>query len=216
MQSRRGILFLTLVLSCATSPLYFVSSSFAAKPGLPSIGDDDEPEARDESDKGRLRDTVDIVSPPETGAVLQRVEYFYPYRRALTFRAGAATRASSSTNEKSPTITGIQFLFTTQNLAKFEAGADLISDGNGALHAAQRWVFTRTKLRPYAKLGGGLIIDPKDMLAALAKYEMFVLEGASGFEYVIHKEHGVRLEAEALAGLKNFQFGAFAGYVWAW
>lgn len=168
-----------------------------------------------------VKDSVDLtkVPPAPPSGLRAPPEYFYRYRRAITARVGLLydTKASEDTNTH--TLLGVQYLFPGPELKSYEAGADILSDGTGVAHAARRFIYSRTKFRPYTKAGVGVRIVPSDQLATFIRYENYQLRAAAGFEYlffVYGKEMNVRLETEVTASFRSVQADATIGHVWAW
>lgn len=191
--------------------------SHAAKSSGASIyGDDAETPPATEGEKDMRRETVDVVIPPGGLATPKSTEYFFPYRSSLGFRLGSSVRTATYNDMPNPIQAGVLFSFTLPNLTKYEATADLYSDGTGSLGGSRKWVFGRSKLRPFLRGGVGIIINPKDQLAALAKYDQVMAVGSAGAEYLVRKTQSVRVEFEAGVGIKCMQVLASAGYVWAW
>jgi hypothetical protein len=214
----RVFLFTTLVLTSAT---FTGQTCRAAKTSDYSIGS--EPSIEDAQTTpaapGAEKTTVDIsIPPPQRPNTVRATEYFYPFRSALSVRFGKSTRSTTYIEgaTTTPSVTGVQYFFLADNLRRFEAGADLNSDGTGTLQFTERWVFSRAKLRPYGKAGLGLVIVPRDQLATFAKFSQYLAVGAAGAEYLVRKSQSVRAEVEAGLSLSGFYTVLTAGYVWAW
>ena len=103
----------------------------------PDIEQTPTPSAANPVDDIEKRDTVDLAVPPpiKVGPPAEK-EYFYPYRHAITVRAGQVSSSTTTNNTNSPMIGGVQFFYLTPEWGRYEAGADLLSDGTGAVSLA--------------------------------------------------------------------------------
>jgi hypothetical protein len=110
----------------------------------------------------------------------------------------------------------LQFLFPTTNLHALEAGADLQSDGSGALGLSYRWILSQTDFRPYTKLGAAIRIEPADQLAAVLRLSNIQIRGSAGFEKTIRDPVSMRFDAELIASERSVEALAGLGLVWAW
>lgn len=218
MSIRSVILFLTFVLST-------MAMTSAPEVGHASVGPgtldlDQHPATEPEPEKAPEldRETIDIANPPAAAKKEKQhsSEYFYPYRKEGTVRIGQVTNSQETNGTAFPLLSGLQLAFTMADLKTFEAGADLLSDGTGALQLARRWVFARSELRPYTKAGVSLLVNPSDRLVMFVKTDNYRIEGAAGIEYLLKDPSSIRFEAEALLGLKAQQMIGTIGYVWAW
>jgi hypothetical protein len=217
MFTRRVPLFLTFVLlfSWLTPSL-----SFAAKtPPSPDF-DDSKGDAKKVEVKAddRTRDLIDIspAPPPKPMGAAQRREYFYPYRRAMTLRAGEIRSSVERNGTKTPKMAGIQVLYTTLEQESYEAAADLLSDGSGVLQFGPRYIFARGEFRPYASIGARILVNPADGLALFANFANFQAAGAAGAEYLVHATQSIRFQGEFALGTRTMHLIANLGYVWAW
>ncbi len=166
-----------------------------------------------------LEQSVDIApAPPASPREARRLGYFYKYRNAITAFYYAGADSKNITEDKSPFIQrfSLQFLFPTENLHALEASADLFSDNSGALGLSYRWIFSRTRLRPYTKLGAAVRIDPDDQLAALLRLKNYQLRGSVGFEQTLGDPVSLRFDAELIASGRSVEALAGLGLVWAW
>lgn len=226
MRSKATIHFLTFVLigtgMLAVPSILFFSPAAAAATAAPSPDFTERPSAHQGTDIDPLaRESVDMtkVPPPPPTSFSWTTEYFYRYRRAITLRGGSLYDTKATDGEKLHSLLGIQYLFATRDLKSYEAGADLLSDGTGIAHLARRFIYTRTRFRPYTKVGFGVRIEPADQLATLIRYENYQIRGAGGFEYLFtlaKREINLRFEAEAAASFRSVQGSATLGGVWAW
>ncbi len=221
MRTRGILLFLTFVLVCSFS---IAPKAWAAKP-KPTVETEENKSDLDESarettelEAARAADTVDIAPAPPASArtVKYQNDFFYAYRKSLSALAGVASSSETRNETNTPAMGTILFSFVAPNLKTYEAGADLLSNGVGALHISQRWVLARTEFRPYFKAGLGVVTIPEDRLATFIRYENFRLQGGTGFEYSVTKPMSLRFELNAALSAKAFQAGIVAGGTWAW
>ena len=215
MPRNRVFLFPTFVLACTVA---ISSAALAAKTSpSPDFDAPEKTQAPESAADAVARESIDIAKPPplKAGEGSQR-EYFYPYRQAMTVRAGQAFSTVSTNDTNTPLLGGIEYELMTEERKTYEAGADLMSDGTGALSLAKRWIYTRSRLRPYTKAGVGLLVRPADGLAALVNFVNFRADGAAGAEYLVRKAQSVRLELEAAISTKALVVNGTFGYVWAW
>jgi hypothetical protein len=219
MPRNREILFPTFVLACALSAIVALPTAALAAKTTPSP-DFDAPEktqAPESKADDISRETVDIAQPPPLKEPLvSEREFFYQYRQAITIHAGEALSSVTTNDTSMPLVAGIQYEYMTQERKTYEVGADLLSDGTGTLDFAKRWIYTRTRLRPYTKAGGGLLVKPSDGLAALVNFVNFRVEGAAGAEYLLRKSQSIRADLKAALSTKAFVVIGTFGYVWAW
>ena len=206
----RNIVSLTFVLTHACATL--------AAPKTPSPDFNEPPPKYDSptpESESKIQ-SLDIAPPPPAVEADREPEFFYRYRHAISFHAGFAYDTKSAAEGK-PILSrfGAQYLFPV-DLKSYEAGADLLSDGAGVIHASRRWIYTRTKLRPYSKAGVGLRIVPADQLATFLKYDNYQIRGAIGFEEIVNVPTSFRMELEAMASTRSAQVSLLFGGVWAW
>lgn len=227
MCKQRGILFLTLVAVLTTSALQTVSlpRGFASPTGSAPVFSPDDPLPSDpplssQPDERDLiiEDTIDIATPPAPALRPSSAErkFIYGYKNILTLRVGAIGRAKSPTATQNPYLAGLQFLLTTKEKLQLEVGVDTLTDGTGILHFARRWTYSTDEVRPFVKLGGGLIVDPKNQIGAFLKHELLLAEGSLGVEAHLWGSSSVRIEIEAGIGLETQQALMAVGYNWAW
>ncbi len=225
MRAYRGNLFLTLVLATFAGVLFIPgpSSCLAAKPeSISPLGDES---AKDKQEDGSasqassklVRETVDIAEPPPPQKSPARIGYYYRYRQSLTLRLGGMFRRNlPEEQDETFSVIGLQFSLKTDHQSIYEIGADMLSGAQGAVHLARKWVYGDSRFRPFTKIGLGLIVEPKNNLASVLKYEKLLLEGSWGFEHLFADPQSIRIELEAAAGRENLQGTLLLGYVWAW
>lgn len=166
-----------------------------------------------------LKSTIDIAEPPPLpeAAKRKRSEYFYPFRQALTVRMGQTAKTYGSDDFPIHVqLGGVLYLYQTSARVHYEGGADLLSDGSGALHFGERFVFSKGAFRPYGKLAVGVRIIPKDQLATFLRFEYYQFRAAAGFEALIYRSNSLRLETELIANQQSSSVGISLGYVSAW
>jgi hypothetical protein len=205
-------IFLTFVLS---SPCFVPRLAFAASnaPDQMLELEQDAPDAPNRADQDAL-ESVTITPPPPGPTKVPTVapEFFYSFRHELTARLGAVLDGTSQTPRS---LVGVQYHFL-HHLKAYEAGADMLSDGTGALHISRKFIYTRTMLRPYTKAGLGLRIVPQDQLVTALRFQHYQLRGAAGFEWMFRLAMSARLELETAISGQGLQAGVIIGYVWAW
>jgi hypothetical protein len=163
--------------------------------------------------------SIDIApEPPAPPSAARKIGYFHKYHSGLSALDYVGTDTKNAQDGDSPIVNrlSLQYLFSTETLRALEAGADLQSDGSGALGLSYRWIFTRTLFRPYAKLGAAIRIDPADQMAALLRIKNYQLRGSVGFERTIKDPISVRVDAEAVAGARGAEALLGLGLAWAW
>ena len=164
--------------------------------------------------------SVDVAAPPaESQEVIRnrKLEYYFPFRQAMSPRAGAIYDLKRYAEDGQLLyLLGIQYLWHTQELKAFEAGADLISDGTGVAHFSRVRIYSRGRFRPYSKWGGGVRIIPKDGLITFLKTENLQGRAAIGFEHLLAPPMSLRFDAEATISLQTVQALVVMGYSWAW
>jgi len=194
--------------------------ALAAKPPPSPDFDDSKGDTKKAEPKtgDRSRELIDIspAPPPRPNEAAHQREYFYPYRRAMTLRAGEIRSSVERNGTKTPKMVSIQVLYTTLELESYEAAADLLSDGSGVLQFGQRYIFARGKFRPYAMASGRLLVNPADGLAIFVNFAKLQVSGAAGAEYLIHEAQSVRLHGEIAIGTTTMHLIVSLGYVWAW
>jgi hypothetical protein len=201
--------------------LTFVLTQIAsAAPSSPNP-DFTEP-AVDESTGGteaqEKKQSVDIAPAPPVPPSDEEPEIFYRYRNAITFHVGLVYDRVPIKDPDKPGVLsrfGTQYLFPV-GLQDYEAGADLFSDGTGLIQLHRRWIFTKTRFRPYTKAGMGLRVQPSDQLATALKFENYQLRGAVGFEDLLNDPSSFRLELDGMLSTKTLQISVLLGGVWGW
>ena len=152
--------------------------------------------------------------PPLRPRTPEELEYFYPYRKALTVHVGPVYKTNDTS--KPYTVGGVLYLFPYKKLQSLESGAELISDGSGVLHLSRRFILSRGSFRPYWKVGGGIRIIPSEQLVTFIQLKNYEVRSAIGFESLVRGAQSVRVEGEADWSTNGAQLIATIGYVWAW
>lgn len=219
MDTRRLIFFLTLVLFVGLVHLNVSPSAFAATPSPSPDFQDPPPKEEPPSPEQTMQlEAMDISKPPVRRVQPEeREEFFFPYRYSIAIRLAPVFDTATTVDGRNVIyLAGVQYLFPLQDLKAFEAGADLLSDSSGAIHLSRRYIFSRSRFRPYTKAGFGLRVVPADQMVALLKYQNYQLRGAIGFEHLFRLPMSFRSELEVTAGMRSFQAILSLGYVWAW
>jgi hypothetical protein len=198
------------------------SPTFAAPaPPQPDLDQPIEAETQSaEPDKSKT-DTITITPVPvpasESDGGVVGSEYFYRYRNSMSPRVGMVFNSDEYTEDKRILfLVGFQFFYQTRSQKSYESGLDLVSNSTGRAHFQRRWIFSRTRFRPYTKAGLGVKLVPRDGLATILKFTNFEARGAIGFERLLLAPLSLRMELELTAGPREFEAIASAGYSWAW
>lgn len=212
--------FLTFVLvpTCALSLVVGSSISNAAvNDPDPDFVDVEKPVAPLSPEQEELRKSLDIAPAPPLPRGATQIEYFHKYRRGISLMGGAVIDTKRLQNKESALGRGsIRYLFKDRDLRAYEAGADVDSDGTGAILFTRRWIYSQTKFRPYEKLGLGIRIDPDDQLGTFLRYQHYQLRAGAGFEALISAPTSLRVELEASASFHSIQAALMAGLTVAW
>lgn len=214
MRTRQLTVFLTFVLLAT-------SAHTAVNDPSPDFNDPPSNEASGGIVDESLRKSLDIApappAPPVPAERRVRLDYFHKYRKGLSAMVAAVADTKRVQNEEGILTRGtVRYLFHDRDLKAFEGGADLDSDGTGAIHLARRFIYAQTKFRSYEKLGVAVRIDPDDQLGTFLRYQHYQLRGAAGFEYLWREPASYRIELEGSASFHSLQAGIYAGVTWAW
>lgn len=211
MRKASTLLFLTFVLLGSIA-------HGAVNDSLPKIQSSPSEADQKVKDEDLKAQTIDVTAPPP-GPLRseQQREYFYPYRKSITVKLGQVFGSKPAKDSSTLwTIGSVEYLFHTPDMKAWEAGADLLSVGVGALHLSRNYIYSRTQLRPYTKIGGGVRIVPEDQLVTFVRFQHYQLRAAAGVEYLTWRKFSSRIEAGALASLEDFQAQLTLGFVWPW
>ena len=180
------------------------------------------------------RKSIDIAQPPPIviRPPNQSDEFFYHFRKSLTVRSGIVYLSKpeessddgslgdsgniSSDGKQLLSILGVEYMFPDADLRSWESGADLISDGSGVLHIARRFELSRSRFRPFYKLGVGVRVIPSEQLVTFIRLSNYQLRAAFGFEHSVGARQSLRVDFEGLVATTQLQAGCTIGYVWAW
>ena len=149
-------------------------------------------------------------APPIRLQTTQDVEYFYRYRKAFAVRGG-----TSDARDPGP-LFGFLYLFSNENLKSFEAGADLIRNGNGVLHVSIFNLSGRDRFRWFHKYGVGLRIVAEDRLATFLRLKHWTLRAGGGFEFSLQDRVALRADLEALGSVERLDAQGSLGLSFAW
>jgi hypothetical protein len=198
---------------CKTTPVWGANASPS-----PDFTDVPPVEAPPSLDHKQIEHSVDITpEPPAPPNAARKLGYFHKYRQGLSALIYGVYDTQVAANGNSPlTRASLLYLFNDESLRAYEGGADLLSDGTGALSIARRWIYSRTRFRPYTKAGVALRIVPSDQLTTVLKLENYQVRGAAGFEHVLRAPISLRFEIEATASIISVQGLVGLGLVWAW
>ena len=212
-----GPIFLTFVLCAifATSPAVYG----APTPTSPSLDDVAPAQDDQENPDQELKSQTLVITPAPPGptSAAREAGYFYPYRQALTLRLGQTQSSFAGIDDsKGWVVGGVQYLFTSNPSTYYEAGADLNSEGSGALHLQRRWIFSSAKFRPYTKAGGGVRVVPSESLVSFLRLQNWQARGAAGFERIVWRKMSLRAEIEAAVSQNGYWLIGTIGIVWPW
>ncbi len=152
---------------------------------------------------GQSGDTMSVAEPPPVKFTAKPIDPgFYPYRQALTVRAGQGSKFPKI--EPNELVLGFQYLFPKFLSPKLEAGADVHEDGKGHIHAGVRWYWwEKNYFRPSYKLSVDHLVDAKENLATFAEIKNYYIRGSGTLEYVFKNPWSIRLEPELLFNFNN-------------
>lgn len=164
--------------------------------------------------------TLGVAPAPEPPAQASREAAARIYRRypnALSGKAGFGIDTKEMANGSVPTLAmGFDYAFDWNEGRGFEVGADVLSNNRGAVRLGRKYRAGPGLVRPFAKAGVGVDLDPASALAGLITYKGFQARGSVGFEIASGDKFSVRLELEAAASLRSQQAFGFVGGSWEW
>ncbi len=112
-------------------------------------------------------------------------------------------------------LAGISMLYRHKQNQYYDFGFDLRSDAVGNIYGERRWIYTRSRIRPYTKAGLGLNLVPSDQLATFLRFKNYQVRGGIGAEQIFITPMSFRYELELLQGdVTTIIF--CIGYSWAW
>ncbi len=143
-----------------------------------------EPESATNDEVQRAKE-LDWTMPKESEEKLadraSAREFFYHFRKSLSAMAGPAYRTDAI--QDPDTQLSLNYWQHPTDGASLEAGADLMSDGTGALHISKRDNQGRGRLRSYYKYGLAIRIVPNEQLVTFLKFQNWQLRGSAGAEW---------------------------------
>ncbi|HMN68767.1 MAG TPA: hypothetical protein PKC28_09550 [Bdellovibrionales bacterium] len=190
--------------------LIFVSATivliFSSATGWPSPQDTvpvSTDSAREPVTGEPIDENMSVSPPPDTPVSTPSAKArYYPYRQALTFRAGQASELEDV--DFDDYVLGFQYLFPKFLSPKLEAGADLQKDGVGHLHAGVRYYkWERSYFRPSVKVALDHMAEAEENLATLVEFDNYFLRLSATLEYVVWNPFSLRLEPEILMNHKD-------------
>ena len=130
------------------------------------------PPTADEKERGA---SVDIApQPPAPRDAVRKLGYFHKYRHGLSVQINTVYDTNTSADSGALlTRPSLDYLFNDDQLRSYEVGAELLSDGTGSFSIARRWVYSRTRFRPFSKVGAAVVLDPNDQLATVLKFQHY-------------------------------------------
>lgn len=210
--------FMTLVLACFLHSAIALAAVTQPEPNLDQKSQENEQGQKAPSE---IIDTIDItpVGKPKNidSGLFSTTEYFFPFRNSVSARMGAIYNSEAfESNYGTLYLVGFQYLFHTKSMKGYELGADLLTRGTGRIHASRRWLFNRTRTRPFGKAGIGWRVDPDQGISTFIRYQNLLARGGFGVEHLLKSPLSLRGEIEIAAGTE-FQEGILSlGYSWAW
>jgi len=227
--SRNSLLSICLLLSIVITALNAPRPAYAAQSPLgPELNENKNPLTdpapapptidKDAVDRQNL-EPIDIAMPPPqtpNQARQESYDYSYNFRRELSARAGEVKSTVTTNGTSTPSVVGLEISYETEHSGTYEIGADLISDGTGDLELTRNFTYGEGVLRPYARVGLNLGVDPQDQLAILVGFTILRLLGALGFALSVGQQTSVKFDFSAAFSTSSLVLTASAGLVWAW
>lgn len=215
MHTLRHFVFLTLVVATLTTFSFHLS---AAVPTPSPDFTDTETTAPSQPPADLSKESlIDLATPPPLPQ--QRMKeraYYHPYRYGLSALLGSHTESNTGSSQGVFYSGDVLFQFPLKSETFYEAGASLNSNQSGSLSFARKLIYSKSRLRPYLKLGFGVRIDPSDQLVTLLKYENYQLRLGAGLEASVYSQLSLRLNLEGVARTSSTQFGGSFGCTWSW
>jgi hypothetical protein len=210
--------FMTLVSLCSISLALVVSHpAWAAKEDpSPDFSEEADPNAEAvNADSKSKMDSVEIAKPPPFSPRETQTEYFFPYTRSMSARFGGVYDSKQFGDKGVVYIAGISLLYRYKQKYFFDFGFDLRSDSTGNLYGERRWIYSRSRFRPYTKAGMGLNLIPSDQLVTFLRFKNYQVRGAIGAEQIFISPMSFRYELELLQSDVTAIILCL-GYSWAW
>lgn len=153
---------------------------------------------------------VEITEPPPTRLRVDTSrEYFYKYRQALSFHGGLTSEIRDIASPAS-TI-GFQYRFQFPENGRSEIGADLLTSGNGLIHASRFFFLDDSRFRLFYKYGLEVRVVPSEELVTFLKLANWRVRMAAGFEWNTWQAIGIRMDLEAHVGVNEQFISALLG-----
>lgn len=151
----------------------------------------------------RAHDVKITEPPPNRVRVDTSRDYFYKYRQALSLHGGLISEVRDIASPTS--AIGFQYRFQFPENGRSEIGADLVTSGNGLVHASKFYFLEDSRFRFFYKYGLEVRVVPSEELVTFLKLANWRVRLASGFEWNTWQAIGIRLDLEAHVGV-NEQF----------
>lgn len=136
----------------------------------------------------------------------------YGYRQAFSLSYGI-----SSADGETDGLVSFEYQLPSDKANSWFAGADIIFRDEGAFHFGRKFVFSHlSTLRPYVKTAVSLRTDAGQGIAELVEFKNFHVMLSAGGEYLFLPPFSLRIEIDALAGLRESGYQAKMGLSWAW
>lgn len=202
------LLFLTLVLVAN------VSLAATTDPS-PDFKDSSPTEEVMDVDQTKIQLTTPTQPPSLSPSTLQRAApYFYRYRNDFAISLGSFWGRDLDDKKGPHWQGGFYHQLSDRKLRAWEISGEIVSSEVGILSFSRRWNHTRSRLRPFHKLGASLIIKPDNQFATLLKLDHYLLRLGAGAEYSLAESFSIRVEAIGFAGVQIQQIGAQLAAVW--
>ncbi len=165
------------------------------------------------------KQNIDVTQPPATEVRVVK-EFYYPYTQSISPRLGTTInihKIGEGFTKSFDYLLGFNYMFPRSVSPQLEVTADLLSNSEGHIIGAKRWIINeRNSFRPFYKLGAGVSVKGSEGLATFAGINNYFGFGGFGLEDYYKKPMSIRLELELKAGVKIMIFSVVFGYSWAW
>ncbi len=168
-----------------------------------------------------LLENLDVAQPnpqaPSTGPRSRpQDQIFYSYRNSFSPRIGVSFNFQHLLDPGY--LVGFQYFLSSDAGVGWEGGVDVTNHGDGVLHLQRRWIFwPHESLRPFAKAGLGVTLNPSENFSTLLHFENYQLRTAAGVEYWVLASVSLRGELDLVYRFnQDLECTMTGGYSWAW
>jgi len=161
--------------------------------------------------------SLSVPKPPKTK---KRRAVYYPFTQSISPRLGSLVKLDEF--KQKPTgafeyLIGFNYLLYSIRSPHYEIGADLVSNAEGHLNIAKRWIIAeRSGFRPFYKAGVLLRMVGNEGFATFANIKNYMACGSVGIEDYFKAPLSLRLELELAVGTERNYLLLVFGYSWAW